>query len=226
MKEVLDRLHSEIKEIAPTARLMAVSKTHPYEAIEYAYELGERLFGENRVQEVESKFPLKADRPSDMDLHLIGHLQSNKVKKAVSLVDSIDSVDSLKLLKMIDKRAKEIDTTINILLEFNTSGDENKSGFESYDEIKEALNASKTLSNIKVNGLMTIGPLGGSDNEVKDAFLLLVEIKKKLEIECDVELKELSMGMSGDYKIALENGSTMIRVGTMIFGARDYSKKK
>lgn len=226
MKEVLDKLHNQIKEIAPNARLMAVSKTHPYEAIEYAYGLGERLFGENRVQEVESKFPPKEDRPSDMELHLIGHLQSNKVKKAVALVDSIDSVDSLKLLKTIDKRAGEIGETMNILLEFNTSGDLNKSGFESYEEIKDSLNESKNLKNIKVDGLMTIGPLGGNEEEVKNAFTLLVEIKNKLEKECDVLLNELSMGMSGDYKIALENKSTMVRVGTMIFGARDYSKKK
>lgn len=226
MKEVLEKLHSSINEIAPNARLMAVSKTHPYEAIEYAYELGERLFGENRVQEVESKFPLKENRPSDMDLHLIGHLQSNKVKKAVLLVDSIDSVDSMKLLKMIDKRAGEIDTKMNVLLEFNTSGDENKSGFESYDEIKKALELSKSLKNIRVNGLMTIGPLGGSDEQVKNAFSLLNRIKNKLEKDLNVKLKEMSMGMSGDYKIALETGSTMIRVGTMIFGSRDYSQKK
>jgi pyridoxal phosphate enzyme (YggS family) len=226
MKEVLKKLHNEINEIAPSARLMTVSKTYSYDAIEHAYELGERLFGENRVQEVESKFPKKEDRPGDMELHLIGHLQSNKVKKAVALVDSIDSVDSMKILKAIDKRAGEIGELMHVLLEFNTSGDENKSGFESSDDIKEALNESKNLDNIKVDGLMTIGPLGGREDEVKDAFSLLVEIKKKLENECEVVLTELSMGMSGDYKIALENGSTMIRVGTMIFGARDYSKKK
>jgi hypothetical protein len=226
MKDILDKLHSQIEIIAPNARLMAVSKTHPYEAVEYAYALGERLFGENRVQEVESKFPKKEDRPSDLDLHLIGHLQSNKVKRAVALVNSIDSVDSLKLLTTIDKRAGEIGVLMHVLLEFNTSGDENKSGFVSYDDIKEALDESKSLNNIIVDGLMTIGPLGGSEDEVKAAFDWLVEIKMKLEMDCDIVLKELSMGMSGDYKFALEKGSTMIRVGTMIFGARDYSKKK
>ena len=108
MKEVLEKLHETIEKSASPARLMAVSKNHPYEAIKEAYELGERLFGENRVQEIESKFPAKKDRPSDLELHLIGHLQSNKVKKAVPLVDSIDSVDSLKLLRAINKKSAEI----------------------------------------------------------------------------------------------------------------------
>lgn len=223
MKQVLEQIHCEIKKENPDVRLMAVSKTHPYEAVIEAYNLGERLFGENRVQEVAQKFPAKEDRPKDLELHLIGHLQSNKAKKAVSLVDSIDSVDSIKLLKLIDKYAKEQDIVMNVLLEFNTSGDDNKSGFEDYETIKEALVLSSSLSNVKVNGLMTIGPLYGSDEEVKQAFILLSNIKNKLEKDCNLSLPELSMGMSGDYKIAIECGSTMIRVGTKIFGKRDYS---
>lgn len=225
MKEVLEQLHETIEESASPARLMAVSKNHPYEAIKEAYELGERLFGENRVQEIESKFPAKKDRPSDLELHLIGHLQSNKVKKAVPLVDSIDSVDSLKLLRAINKKSAEIGCIMNILLEYNTSGDANKTGFSSYESIKETVIESKELSNVRINGLMTIGPLGGSEEEVREAFLSLKDMRNKLEKDCDIELKELSMGMSGDYQIALECESTMIRVGTKIFGARDYSKK-
>ncbi len=225
MKEILEDLHSKIKKISPNARLMAVSKTHPYSAIEEAYNLGERLFGENRVQEIESKFPKMSERPKDMDVHLIGHLQSNKVKKAVELVNSIDSVDSLKLLRLINKRALEANLVMNVLLEYNTSGEESKSGFENYESIKEALLESKNLSNIKVNGLMTIGPLGASDEEIKDAFTFLRNLLIKLSDESEIELKELSMGMSGDYEIALECGSTMIRVGSKIFGQRDYSKK-
>ena len=225
MKEVLEKLHEQIETSSSSARLMAVSKNHPYEAVEEAYKLGERLFGENRVQEIESKFPPRKDRPSGLDLHLIGHLQSNKVKKVVPLVDSIDSVDSLKLLKTINDKCVEIDVIMNILLEYNTSGDDNKTGFSSYESIKEALIESKNLTDVKINGLMTIGPLDATEEEVRKAFLSLKDIRDRLEKDCDMELKELSMGMSGDYKIALECGSTMIRVGTMIFGARDYSKK-
>ncbi|MBK5200072.1 MAG: YggS family pyridoxal phosphate-dependent enzyme [Spirochaetaceae bacterium] len=225
MKKVLEELHNQIKELSPVARLMAVSKTHPYCAIEEAYGLGERLFGENKVQEVESKFPKMEDRASDMDVHLIGHLQSNKVKKAVTLVNSIDSVDSLKLLRQINKRAQEANIVMNVLLEYNTSGDENKSGFDSYTSIKEALIESKNMENICVNGLMTLGPLAVSENETKASFNLLKDISIRLVDETGVKLKELSMGMSGDYKIALECESTIIRVGTKIFGHRDYSKK-
>lgn len=226
MKEILEELHKQIQELAPKAKLMAVSKTHPYSAIEEAYSLGERLFGENRVQEIESKFPKMEDRFPDMDVHLIGHLQSNKVKKAITLVNSIDSVDSLKLLKQINKYSKEANLVMNVLLEYNTSGDENKSGFESYSSIKEALLESKKMENICVKGLMTIGPLAASAEEIKDSFTLLKNISIKLMDETAIELKELSMGMSGDFKIALECGSTMIRIGTKIFGHRDYSKSK
>lgn len=225
MKEILAELNKQIKQISPKARLMCVSKTHPYCAIEEAYALGERLFGENRVQEIESKFPKMEDRASDMDVHLIGHLQSNKVKKAISLVNSIDSVDSLKLLKLINTKSKEANLVMNVLLEYNTSGEENKSGFDSYLSIKEALEESKKMENVCVNGLMTIGPLAASDERIKESFTLLKDISTRLMEETGVRLEELSMGMSGDFKIALECGSTMIRVGTKIFGNRDYSKK-
>lgn len=224
MKNVLNQLNFEIREKSDKTRLMCVSKTHPIEAVDQAYALGERLFGENRVQEVQSKFPPIKERPIDMKVHLIGHLQSNKSKKAVELFDSIDSVDSIKLLNKIDKYAKEFDRTIDVMLEYNSSGDINKTGFESYDEIKNAAKLAIELENINLIGLMTIGPLYGQRDDIRDAFRLVKNIKDKLEKELSYNLKELSMGMSGDYDIAIEEGSTIIRVGTKIFGNRDYSK--
>ncbi|MGD1816714.1 MAG: YggS family pyridoxal phosphate-dependent enzyme [Pleomorphochaeta sp.] len=221
MKDILDQIHSQLNN---KVKLMCVSKTHPYEAIEEAYSFGERLFGENRVQEVDSKFPTKETRLKDLDLHLIGHLQSNKCKKAVELFDSIDSVDSIKILKKIDQYAKESDKTINVMLEYNSSKDENKTGFETYKEIKEAAKLAIESSNINLIGIMTIGPLNGGEEEIRAAFKMVREIKETLEKELDYKIDELSMGMSGDYKIAIEEGSTIIRIGTKIFGNRDYSK--
>ncbi len=224
MKEVLKQLNSEIREKSDKTRLMCVSKTHPIEAVDQAYALGERLFGENRVQEVQSKFPPINDRPIDMRVHLIGHLQSNKSKKAVELFNSIDSVDSIKVLKKINKYAKELNKTIDVMLEYNSSGDDNKTGFESYDDIKEAANFAIESENVNLIGIMTIGPLYGNREDIRSAFKLVKEIKEKLENELSYDIKELSMGMSGDYDIAIEEGSTIIRVGTKIFGNRDYSK--
>ncbi|MGD1822871.1 MAG: YggS family pyridoxal phosphate-dependent enzyme [Pleomorphochaeta sp.] len=224
MKSILDEINSQITSENKNVKLMCVSKTHPFQAIEEAYSLGERLFGENRVQEVESKFPKKEDRYSDLNLHLIGHLQSNKTKKAVELFDSIDSVDSVKLINKINKFAAERDEVIEIMLEYNSSKDVNKTGFETYEAIKEAAELAIELDNVKLTGLMTIGPLYGDDKDIRAAFKLVKNIKDKLEKELSYEIKELSMGMSGDYEIAIEEGSTIIRVGTKIFGNRDYSK--
>lgn len=225
MKEILKQLNNEIKNKSKNTRLMSVSKTHPIEAVNQAYELGERLFGENRVQEVQSKFPPKNQRPSDMELHLIGHLQSNKSKKAVELFDSIDSVDSIKLIKKLDNYAKELNKTIDIMLEYNSSKDANKTGFESYEDIKAAAKLTIELENVNLIGIMTIGPLYGDREDIRNAFKLVKTIKDDLEKDLSYDIQELSMGMSGDYDIAIEEGSTIIRVGTKIFGNRDYSKK-
>jgi len=224
MKTVLEELHYQINKLNPNFQLMCVSKTHPFEAIEEAYALNERLFGENRVQEVEAKFPKNEDRAKDLSLHLIGHLQSNKAKKAVELFDSIDSVDSIKLINKINNYASKINKKIDIMLEYNSSKDENKTGFETYEEIREAASLSKQLEYVNLTGIMTIGPLNASDQEIRNAFKLVHAVKIKLEKDLGIEIKHLSMGMSGDYKIAIEEGSTIIRVGTKIFGNRDYSK--
>ena len=224
MKDILEKIHSEIRDSKSNVRLMCVSKNHPYQAVEEAYKLGERLFGENRVQEVASKFPKKEDRPKDLELHLIGHLQSNKCKKAVELFDSIDSVDSIKILNKINNSAKAINKKIDIMLEYNSSKDENKTGFENYEKIKEAAQLAISLENVNLKGILTIGPLNGDEKQIREAFRLVKNIKGKLENELNIKIDELSMGMSGDYNIAISEGSTIIRIGTKIFGQRDYSK--
>ncbi|MBI9094868.1 MAG: YggS family pyridoxal phosphate-dependent enzyme [Sphaerochaeta sp.] len=202
-------------------KLMAVSKTHSYEEILELFACSQMLFGENRVQEVEEKFSLS--RPEGMRLHLIGHLQSNKVKKIVPLVDGIDSVDSLKLAKRISSACLEMDTLMPILLQYNTSEEASKSGFEREDELFRALDEMATLQGIRIGGLMTIGPLSGGEKEIRSAFALL----RRLQQQCIVryphlDFSTLSMGMSSDFPLAIREGATMVRVGTALFGERQY----
>ncbi|MCF0262847.1 MAG: YggS family pyridoxal phosphate-dependent enzyme [Sphaerochaetaceae bacterium] len=223
-KTIIDNFKAEIGQ----ACLMAVSKTRSLEEIMAVYQTGQRLFGENHVQEIVEKF--STGKPEDMEVHMIGHLQSNKVNKVVPLVDMIESVDSVSLLSKIDVAASRIGKTMNVLLEFNTSGEEAKSGFESRESLFEALDLAKTLDNVKICGLMTVGPVSCApedkerltDKAFKELRLLKDECKKLYpELNFDV----LSMGMSDDYMIGVKNGSTEVRIGTAIFGARDYSKK-
>ena len=203
--------------------LMAVSKLHPYEEILETYQCGQRLFGENKVQEVQAKFPTV--RPEGMELHLIGHLQTNKVKKIVALVDGIDSVDSLKLATKIHEEALTLGKTMPILLEFNTSGEDTKSGFTSTDELFVALDAMEGLKGLSVRGLMTIGPLGGDDDTIRKAFRQLKEIQELCKTRYpNLCFESLSMGMSSDFALAIEEGSTLVRVGTRLFGQRDYTR--
>ncbi len=210
-------VEEEIKKLNPNVTLVTVSKTHPYESVREAYEEGARVFGENRVQEAALKFQSKE---SDMSLYLIGQLQSNKVKKAVALFDRIESVDSIALLDKIDKEAQKINKVQDILFEFNSSGEENKSGFKSECELYEAVKHLNSLKNVKLLGLMTVGPLGGDKNKNRMAFLRTKALFD--EINEEYPLTVLSMGMSGDYEEAIECGSTEVRIGTAIFGARDY----
>lgn len=226
MRERLDAIHESIdgimKECGRTdnVELMAVSKTHPYEAIEEAVSCGQTLFGENRVQEILKKFP--EDR-SGYDLHLIGHLQSNKVKKAVMAVDAIDSVDSLRLARMISDEAVKIGKIMNILIELNTSGEAAKSGFTDETAYFELLDQADRLEGISIQGLLTIGPLTDNEREVRNAFASLRQLAEKSRISHPhLTFDTLSMGMSQDYGWAIREGSTVVRIGTAIFGGRDY----
>lgn len=204
---------------AEEIELMAVSKTHPYEAVSELFMCGQLMFGENRVQEAEQKFPLA--RPMGMDLHLIGHLQSNKAKKAISLFDAIDSVDSLKLAQKLESLLAK---PLPILLEYKTAIDDSaKSGFESTDELFFALEQLSSFRYLTVKGLMTIGPLGAGEKETRNAFAMLCKTAEMARLRFPhLVFSTLSMGMSQDYAWAIEEGSTRIRIGTALFGAREY----
>ena len=213
IKENIQKINSEIKN--SNATLIAVSKFKSNEDILEAYNTGIRDFGENHVQELIKKID---ELPKDIRWHLIGHLQKNKVKyivnKNVYLIHSVDSID---LAKEISKRAVSNNIYMNILLEVNVANEESKWGFK-VDEIKDAYNQISSLPNINVQGLMTVAPHVENPEEVRKYFRKLKEINDSLNLHV------LSMGMSGDYKIAIEEGSTYIRIGTVIFGARNYNK--
>lgn len=204
---------------AEDVKLLAVSKTFPCEAVTAAYEAGQRLFGENKVQELETKVPVL---PKDIQWHLIGHLQSNKALKAVTLAHSIHSVDSVKLLQRLDRLAGESNCRPEILLELNISGEESKFGAGVPEAMALASEAVKA-SNLSFKGLMTMAPFDVDEKTLRTVFSGLRKLRDAIEAEFSVKLPELSMGMSGDYAIAIEEGSTLVRIGTAIFGKRDYS---
>ena len=196
--------------------LIAVSKTFPVEAILAAYQAGQRLFGENRVQELASKVPML---PDDIQWHLIGHLQGNKAGVAIKLSDTIEAVDSEKLVRRLDRLAEETGKMQKILLEFNISGEGSKFG-ETADAAFQISETALKLSNIKLHGLMTMAPFGAEDCELHKIFSGLRELRNNIEEKFDASLPELSMGMSSDYEIAIEEGATMVRIGSAIFGVR------
>ena len=197
---------------------IAVSKTKPKEDIEKVYNLGHRDFGENKVQELEYKYN---NLPQDINWHMIGHLQSNKVRKVIPIVSLIHSVDSLKLLKVINKESKKFDKVTNCLIQVNISKESSKYGFEESDLgflNQESMNEYK---NIKFKGLMGMASFTNDESIIKNEFNNLKNIYDNIRKEID-DFNILSMGMSNDYKIALESGSNMIRVGSKIFGKRNY----
>lgn len=199
-------------------RLMAVSKTKPLRLIEDAYNAGQRLFGENRVQEAYDKF---LNFHGDAELHIIGHLQSNKARKAAEIASCVQSVDKFKTAAELEKRCAALEKQLDIYLEFNTSGEDSKSGYRSKDQLLEEIERIAALPHLKIRGLMTIGPLNGDDREIRKAFAVLRELFLDLRRRYpELPLEVLSMGMSSDYEIAVEEGSTMVRVGTALFGAR------
>lgn len=196
--------------------LVAVSKTKPYSDVLSAYSDGARVFGENRVQEIEEKFPLK--RPEGMKVYLIGQLQRNKVKKAVSLVDRIESVDSLPLLEKINSECALIEKKMDILFEVNSSNEEQKAGFRTKEELIEAVEKTEDMKWVNLIGLMTVGPLGFDREKNAKAFTYTKSLFD--EISSIHPLSVLSMGMSADWREAIECGSTEVRIGSAIFGSR------
>ena len=219
LKKVSNQINKK-KEPGQEVRLVAVTKTRPPEQISAAIEAGVFSIGENRVQEAELKFP-EITQINRVEKRLIGQLQSNKIKKAIKLFDTIDSVDSIRLAEKISKAAATIKKTQRVLIQVNTSEEKTKGGFKSRD-IEEML-LCFNHNNIKIDGLMTIGPTKPDYNKRKRAFQSLKELFTKINrrLPQDKKMTEISMGMSGDFELGVESGSTMVRVGTAIFGKRE-----
>ncbi len=211
-------IEENIKEITKylnnDCTLIAVSKTKPVEMIKEAYNEGIRDFGENHVQEILEKID---KLPKDIKWHMIGHLQTNKVKDIIDKVYLIHSVDSIKLAKEINKQAEKKDIISSILLEINIANEDTKYGFK-IEEIENAINEINKLTNIRIKGFMCVAPFTPTPEDNRTYFQKMNELKKKYKLEI------LSMGMSNDYKIAIQEGSNYIRVGTKIFGERNYNK--
>lgn len=224
----LELVHKNIREACTSAgrsadevTLIAVSKTKPVELLMEAYDAGERVFGENKVQEIMDKY----DRmPSDVKWHMIGHLQRNKVKYIIDKVAMIHSVDSLRLAQTIEQEAAKKDICIPVLVEINVAEEESKFGFH-MNEVIPFLEEVSGFSHLKVMGLMTIAPFVDDPEENRDIFRKLKKLSVDIETKNinNITMSVLSMGMTGDYQVAIEEGATMVRVGTGIFGARNYS---
>ncbi len=209
MKESINRIKEEIGSVL----LVAVSKTKSNEEILEAYNLGIRDFGENYVQELTSKMDTL---PSDIKWHMIGHLQTNKVRDIVKRnIYLIESVDSIKLAKEINKEAIKNNKTVNILIEVNIANDSNKTGCNK-DDLDSIVDSIKELSNVSLKGLMCIAPHTDNEDSIRNSFKEMKLLKDKYKLDL------LSMGMSNDYKIAIEEGANIVRIGTKIFGERVY----
>lgn len=200
--------------------LIAVSKTKPVALLQEAYDAGARCFGENKVQEIVDKYP---QLPSDIRWHMIGHLQRNKVKYIVDKVEMIHSVDSLRLAETIEQEASKHGVKVPILLEVNVAGEETKFGLRP-DEVLPLIETVSKFPHIKIQGLMTIAPYVEDPEENREIFRQLKKLSVDIEAKNinNVTMSVLSMGMTGDYQVAVQEGATMVRVGTGIFGERDY----
>ncbi|MFD2917997.1 YggS family pyridoxal phosphate-dependent enzyme [Psychroserpens luteus] len=215
---------NDIKSQLPNqVTLVAVSKTKPISDLMEAYDAGQRIFGENKIQEMADKYE---EMPKDIEWHMIGHVQRNKVKYMAEFVSLIHGVDSFKLLKEINKQALNHDRTINCLLQIKIAEEDSKFGM-SLNDVKDMLSSEdfSELKNVKIKGLMGMATFTDDNNQVKQEFerlkTIFDDLKPIQKSNCDLQI--ISMGMSGDYKLAIECGSNMIRVGSSIFGVRNYN---
>lgn len=211
--------------IPETVKLVAVSKTKPNQDIMEAYNAGHKIFGENKVQDLAKK---NEELPADIIWHMIGHLQSNKVKYIAPFVNMIEAVDSLKLLIVIEKEAIKNDREINCLLQLHIAEEETKFGFD-MEELKEVLRSDEfaDIKNTRICGLMGMASFTYDEDQIRDEFKYLKNCFEKIKNDFffnKPDFKEISMGMSSDYQIAIEEGSTMVRIGSSIFGSRAISK--
>ena len=224
MANIKENLEKTIAKLPENVRLVAVSKFHPVEELQQAYDAGQRLFGENRAQELVAKAP---ELPKDIRWHFIGHLQKNKVRAIMPHVSVIESVDSVELLRLIEKEAARIDRTVDVLLQLHVAQEETKSGF-SFDELMEAAEAGELtegLPHVHVCGLMAMASLTDDMEQVAGEFETVRRAFVMLKDGCFDEseyFNELSMGMSDDWPVAVQHGATLVRIGTSIFGPRVY----
>lgn len=219
----LINIHSRIQDAAhrvgrqvSDVRLVAVSKTYPPAVIQEAWNAGQHVFGENRVQDA---LPKIAELPAEAEWHFIGHLQSNKIRKALPAFTLIHGVDNLELAQQINRIAGEMGLTANILLEINVSGEASKFGFSPTD-LRQNLEDLLCLPNIGINGLMTMAPYSEDPETARPVFSKLRILRDELAAKTGQALRELSMGMSGDFEVGIEEGATIVRIGSSIFGHR------
>ena len=222
IKEEIAKITAELPK---GVRLIAVSKFHPAEAVMEAYEAGQRLFGENKVQEMVAKQEVL---PKDIEWHFIGHLQTNKVKYIAPFVTMIHSIDSLHLLTEVNRQAEKVGRVINVLLQIHIAHEETKFGM-TFDECRALLNEGtwKQLNHVRICGLMGMATFTDDMGQVEREFTGLQAFFEELKgnwFADDTAFKELSMGMTDDYPIAIRHGSTFVRIGTLIFGERNYNK--
>jgi len=226
--ENLERVRDQITQAAAKARrspaeveLVAISKTHDAEKVREAIEAGQNLFGESRVQEARVKIP---ELPSKIRWHFVGHLQKNKVRHALPLFEMVHSVDSLALAQDINRIAEEEGLHPRVLLEVNVAGEGSKFGFKP-EKLREEMESLLALARLSILGLMTIPPLAEEAEASRKYFARLRELRDRLQSEFHVDFAQLSMGMTQDYAVAVEEGATLVRVGTAIFGERSRKKE-
>ena len=231
MSSILDNLERVREQIAQAAakagrdvedvELVAIAKTHPAEKVREAVEAGQTLFGESRVQEARAKIP---ELSSNIRWHFVGHLQKNKVRQALPLFEMIHSVDSLALAQDINRIAEEEGLYPRVLLEVNVAGEGSKFGFAP-DDLREQMEALLALPRLSIEGLMCIPPLAVESEDSRKFFVQVREVRDSLEKEFNMKLPQLSMGMTQDFPIGIQEGATLVRVGTAIFGERAKKRK-
>jgi len=227
--ENLERVRERIAQAATKAgravdeiELVAITKTHDAERVREAIEAGQILFGESRVQEARVKIP---ELPSNLRWHFVGHLQKNKIRHVLPLFELIHSVDSLSLAQEINRIAEEEGMHPRVLLEVNAAGEGSKFGFRP-DKLRQDMEALLALPRLSIEGLMTIPPLAKEAEASREYFVDLRKLRDRLETEFQMKLPHLSMGMTNDFPVAVEEGATLVRVGTAIFGERSRPKRE
>src|SRR5881628_3120320 len=220
VREQIAQAAAKARRAVDEIELVAITKTHPAEKVREAIEAGQTLFGESRVQEARAKIP---ELPSNLRWHFVGHLQKNKIRHALPLFELIHSVDSLALAQEINRIAEEEGLHPRVLLEVNVAGEGSKFGFKP-DKLRAEMESLLALPRLSILGLMTIPPVAEEAEASRKYFVALREVRDRLQTEFHVDLAQLSMGMTQDYAVAVEEGATLVRVGTAIFGERTRRK--